>query len=130
MPAPLAPAIPDDGDRGKLVGRPIILFPSPSPLPIKAFLLAMPRLDPGRGGCGIPEDDSDEEGGMGLGPRRLYILVAVLALRLVAFAVVPLVEMGVGGNIEGIAGREGMVVDGARPPRTLPDGIVVALLVV
>jgi len=102
---------------------------------MNVFLLAMPRLDPGRGGGSIAEG-SDGEGGIGLGPRMPYILDAVLKPRPAAFTVIILpleVAVAVGGIIEGIAGREGIVVDGGRPERTLPEGIfvvVVALLFV
>jgi len=95
---------------------------------MNVFLLTMPKLDPGRGG-GIAEG-SDGEGGIGLGPRMPYILDAVLKPRPAAFTVIlsPL-EVAVGGIIEGIAGREGIVVDGGRPERTLPEGIFVVVVV-
>lgn len=87
--------------------------------------LAIPSLDPGRGGCGIAEGD-DEEEGMGLGLRGAYILVVGLAPGPATFAILEL-ELGVGGIIEGIAGREGIVVDGGRPERTLPEDLVLVL---
>jgi hypothetical protein len=97
---------------------------------MNVFLLTMPRLDPGRGG-GIAEGN-DGEGGIGLGPRMPYILDAVLKPRPAAFTAILLpleVAVVVGGIIEGIAGREGIVVDGGRPERTLPEGIFVVVVV-
>jgi len=99
---------------------------------MNVFLLTMPRLDPGRGG-GIAEGN-DGEGGIGLGPRMPYILDAVLKPRPAAFTAILLplevaVAVAVGGIIEGMAGREGIVVDGGRPERTLPEGIFVVVVV-
>ena len=60
-----------------------------------------------------------------------YTLDAVLKPRFTAL-LLPLevaAAGAVGGIMEGIAGREGIVVDGGRPERTLPKGIFVVVFV-